>query len=148
MIIVCLSVLLLICDDDGLSLYLSLGFFFVVLGGREGTGYAMHASAGRLFSLGARSHRSIDTPSRQRLHDPGCNCGNGTHIFIFDTGVRLTHTEFAGRGGLAISFLLDAQNVTDGKCIVRPLDFVEVKTMMMIIMGSPHSLAHSHFRMP
>lgn len=79
---------------------------------------------------------------------PGCNCGNGTHIFIFDTGVRLTHTEFAGRGGLAISFLLDAQNVTDGKCIVRPLDFVEVKTMMMIIMGSPHSLAHSHFRMP
>lgn len=41
------------------------------------------------------------------------NSGAGAHIYIFDTGIRVTHSEFGGRASVALDVLNDGQNGLD-----------------------------------
>eukprot|EP00239_Pterosperma_sp_CCMP1384_P007828 CAMPEP_0197856054 /NCGR_PEP_ID=MMETSP1438-20131217/27798_1 /TAXON_ID=1461541 /ORGANISM="Pterosperma sp., Strain CCMP1384" /LENGTH=457 /DNA_ID=CAMNT_0043471379 /DNA_START=69 /DNA_END=1439 /DNA_ORIENTATION=+ len=48
-----------------------------------------------------------DLPLDNTYGPPDCMCGEGTHIWVLDTGIKITHNEFTGRMGVGKSFIYD-----------------------------------------
>lgn len=56
-----------------------------------------------------------NTTGDGKYETPGCNCGTGVNIFVLDTGVRLSHLDFADREGISKDFVNNDNDGADGK---------------------------------
>ena len=71
-----------------------------------------------------------NTTGDGKYETPGCNCGTGVNIFVLDTGVRLSHLDFADREGISKDF------------DVGILDEDEIKNSLRKIKETRHILKH------